>query len=97
VNGDTYSKAAEHRRTTILACVLECRRCSAAFAIQRFFLGSPTGIANVGKYQFAPASRFYPGVVSNQTGQNYNALIFGAVASGFVHRPENDPSEDATE
>ena len=30
-------------------------------AIQRFFLGLTTGIANVGKYQFTPASRTYPG------------------------------------
>src|SRR5207237_6716850 len=53
-------------------------------AIQRFFLGSSTGIANVGKYQFTPASRSYPGVVSNQTGQNYDTLVFGDVASPFV-------------
>jgi hypothetical protein len=54
-------------------------------AIQRFFLSQPTGIANVGKYQFNPVNRSYPGVVTNQTGQNYNALVFGDVASGFVH------------
>ena len=57
-------------------------------AIQRFFLGLSTGIANVGKYQFTPASRTYPGVVSDQTAQNYDTLIFGDVASSFVHRPE---------
>jgi plastocyanin len=62
-------------------------------AIQRFFLGLTTGIANVGKYQFTPTSRSYLGVVSDQTGQNYNTLIFGDVATTFVHRPE-DPSED---
>ena len=54
-------------------------------AIQRFFLGLSTGIANAGKYQFNPVNRGYPGVVTNQTGQNYDALIFGDVASGFVH------------
>ena len=54
-------------------------------AVQRFFLGLSTGIANTGKYKFNPVSRSYPGVVSNQTGQNYDALIFGDVASGFVH------------
>jgi hypothetical protein len=54
-------------------------------AIQRFFLSQSTGIANVGKYQFNPVNRSYPGVVTNQTGQNYNALVFGDVASGFVH------------
>jgi hypothetical protein len=56
-------------------------------AVQRFFLGLSTGIANTGKYQFNPVSRSYPGVVSNQTGQNYDALVFGDVASGFVYRP----------
>jgi hypothetical protein len=54
-------------------------------AIQRFFLGLSTGIANTGKYQFSPVNRGYPGIVSNQTGQNYDTLIFGDVASGFVY------------
>ena len=53
-------------------------------AIQRFFLGLSTGIANVGKYQFIPANRSYPGLVSDQTGQNYDTLIFGDVASHFA-------------
>ena len=57
-------------------------------AIQRFALGLSTGIANTGKYQFSPVSRSYPGVVTNQTAQNYDALVLGDVASGFVHRPE---------
>ena len=56
-------------------------------AIQRFALGIPIGIANVGKYQFTPVSRTYPGVVTDQTGQNYDALVFGDVASTFVYRP----------
>ena len=55
-------------------------------AIQRFFLGLTTGIANVGKYQFSPANRTYPGVVTDQTGQNYDTLVFGDVASSFVGR-----------
>ena len=53
-------------------------------AIQRFFLGSSTGISNVGKYQFIPASRSYSGVISNQTGQNYDTLILGDVATPFA-------------
>jgi hypothetical protein len=53
-------------------------------AIQRFFLGNTTGIANVGKYQFTPANRTYAGIVSNQTGQNYDTLVFGDVASPFA-------------
>jgi hypothetical protein len=35
-------------------------------AIQRFFLGLSTGIANTGNYQFSPVSRTYLGLVSNQ-------------------------------
>ena len=53
-------------------------------AIQRFFLGLSTAIANTGKYQFSPASRSYSGVGSDQTGQNYDTLIFGDVASHFA-------------
>src|SRR5204862_494108 len=62
-------------------------------AIQRFFITLSTGIGNTGKYKFNPVNRTYPGVVTTQTGQNYDALIFGDVASGFVHRPES-PSQD---
>ena len=53
-------------------------------AIQRFSLGLTTGISNVGKYRFIPANRTYPGVVTDQTGQNYDTLIFGDVASHFA-------------
>ena len=53
-------------------------------AIQRYFLILSTGIANVGKYQFTPTSRSYLGIVSDQTGQNYDALVLGDVASPFV-------------
>ena len=53
-------------------------------AIQRFFLGLSTGIANTGKYQFNPANRTYPGLVSDQLGQNYDTMIFGDVASPFA-------------
>jgi hypothetical protein len=63
-------------------------------AIQKFFLGQTTGIANVGKYKFTPASHAYTGLVTNQTNQNYDALVLGDVASGFVHRPAS-PSQDA--
>src|SRR4029079_3720379 len=53
--------------------------------IQRFFLGYTTGIANVGKSQFTPVNRTYSAPASDQTGQNYNAIVFGDVASGFVY------------
>ena len=64
-------------------------------AIQRFFLGLSTGIANVGKYQFSPANRTYPAVGNNQTGQNYNALIFGDVASTFADSPDGPSPTEA--
>ena len=54
-------------------------------ATQRFFLGLSSGTANVGKYQFNPVSRSYSAAVTNQAGQNYDTLIFGDVAAGFVH------------
>ena len=53
-------------------------------AIQRFFLTLPTGTANVGNYKFTPVNRTYQGLVTNQTAQNYDTLIFGDVASPFV-------------
>jgi hypothetical protein len=53
-------------------------------AIQRFFLGLSTGIANTGKYKFIPVNRPYTGITTNQTGQNYDTLVFGDVASSFV-------------
>ena len=53
-------------------------------AIQRFFLGLSTGIANVGKYKFTPANRTYTGIASDKIAQNYDTLVFGDVASGFV-------------
>ena len=56
-------------------------------AIQRFSIGLATGIANVGKYKFTPVSRTYTGLVNNQSAQNYDALVFGDAAPGFVHRP----------
>ena len=57
---------------------------SDVISINRFYLGLATGIANTGKYRFIPATRSYLKVVSDQTGQNYDALIFGDVASPFA-------------
>jgi uncharacterized delta-60 repeat protein len=54
-------------------------------AIQRFFLTLTTGIANVGKYQFNPVSRSYSPITGTQTGQNYDAIVFGDVATSYVH------------
>ncbi|HEY0722998.1 MAG TPA: hypothetical protein VGD41_03190, partial [Pyrinomonadaceae bacterium] len=63
--------------------------------IQRFFLGYSTGIGNSGKYKFNPASRSYPALTNDQSGQDYDALIFGDVSTGFVYRPEGPPQTDA--
>ena len=54
-------------------------------AIQRFVLGFSTGTANVGTYKFSPTNRTYSNIQANQTNQNYDALIFGDVASPFVY------------
>lgn len=53
-------------------------------AIQRFFNGEATGIANVGQYIFIPANRTYSGVSGNQTNQNYDSFVLGDVASPFA-------------
>ena len=55
-------------------------------AIQRFFLGRTTGIAICGKYKFNPVSRTYTGIGSNQTGQNYDTLVYGDVSAPFADR-----------
>ena len=69
-------------------------------AIQRFFLGQLTGTANTGTYQFTPTSRSYPGTVTDQTGQDYDTLIMGDVASPFAERldgpSQTAPDDDGT-
>ena len=67
---------------------------SDVIAIQKFVLGNTSGIFNVGKYQFNPANRTYTGIVTDQTAQNFDALVFGDVATGFIYRPEG-PSQTA--
>jgi hypothetical protein len=68
-----------------------------AIAIQRFFLGFTSGIANVGKYKFTPLNRSYVNLVSNQTGQNYDTLIFGDTASSFAERVDGPPPTEAND
>jgi hypothetical protein len=65
-------------------------------AIQRFYLSLSTGIANTGKYQFTPVNRTYTGIVSDQTAQNYDTLVFGDVASSFVELVDG-PSQTAAD
>jgi hypothetical protein len=63
-------------------------------AIQRFFTFQTTGLGRCGRYQFTPASNTYTAITTNQTAQNYSALVFGDTAgSPFVHRPEG-PSDN---
>jgi hypothetical protein len=64
-------------------------------AIQRFFLGLTTGIGNCGKYQFSPLSRSYSRLTSNQTGQNYDTIVFGDVASPFANPRPGGPPQTA--
>ena len=59
-------------------------------AIQRFLLNQTGGLANVGQYQFSPSDLAFPGLVTDQAGQNFDALVFGDVATTFVHRPGED-------
>jgi hypothetical protein len=96
---DTVDVVATQRHFLNIAVLpVGCRRVAAdvngdatidtidVIAIQRFFLGRTTGFANAGQYQFSPASRTYPGVLANQTSQNYDTLVFGDVAGPFAER-----------
>lgn len=62
-------------------------------ATQRFALGWGTGIGNVGVYEFTPTNRTYIGLLTSQTGQDFAALVFGDVASGYVYRQGSGTSE----
>ena len=64
-------------------------------AIQRFFLGLASGIGNVGKYSFTPASRSYTPLTSTQTGENYDAIVFGDVTTPFANPRPGGPAPDA--
>jgi len=60
-------------------------------AIQRYFLVLSTGIANVGKYGFTPTNRTYTPLSGNQTGQNYDTVVFGDVATPFAFPRAGEP------
>ena len=93
---DTFDVIATQRHFLQIALLSRCRLAAAdvngdtavntfdVIAIQRFYLGLTTGIDNVGKYQFTPENRAYPVVVSDQTDQSYNTLVFGDTAAPFV-------------
>jgi hypothetical protein len=50
-------------------------------AIQRFFIGRTFGIGNAGKFVFHPANRSYSGIVTDQTGQDYDSVLIGDVVT----------------
>jgi serine protease AprX len=56
-------------------------------AIQRFFLGLSSGIANVGKFSFVPATRTYSNLEIDQVSQNYDVIIYGDIVTPFATRP----------
>lgn len=67
---------------------------SDVIAIQRFALAQASGFAQAGKYQFNPAFRTYSPLTTGQTGQDYDALVYGDVAATYVHRPEGEPETE---
>jgi hypothetical protein len=89
---DTLNAMAAHRRYLSISLIPPGCRWTAAdangdsivttvdvIAIQRFFIGRTFGTGNVGKYRFTPASRTYPKLGSDQTEQNFDALVYGDV------------------
>ncbi len=78
--------------TPLTGCRLTAADCAApagitigdVIAIQRYYLLFTTGIGNVGQYSFTPPSRSYFPPISNQSGQNYDAIVFGDVMSPFA-------------
>jgi len=56
-----------------------------AIAAQRFFLGFTSGIGDAGKYNFTPPNRSYSSLTTDQTAQNFNAIVLGDVAPPFAN------------
>jgi hypothetical protein len=65
-------------------------------AVQRFFLGFATGIGQVGKFKFNPTNIPYLGLITNVTNANFDALVYGDTASGFLPRPGGGSLDMAT-
>ena len=78
--------------TPLSGCHLTAADCAApvgittgdVIAIQRYVLALTTGIGNVGQYKFTPPNRIYSPPLSDQSGQNYDAVVFGDVVSPFA-------------
>ena len=54
-----------------------------ASLIARFVVGLPNA-GNVGTWKFIPASRFYPALSSNQTNQNFSAILVGDTGGNWL-------------
>jgi len=78
--------------TPLTGCRLTAADCAAphgistidVIAIQRFFLEQTTGIGSVGQYSFTPPNRSWSTIFVNQTGQNFDTIVFGDVASPYA-------------
>ena len=89
--------------TPLTGCRLAAADCAApvgittgdVIAAQRFFLLFTNGIGNVGRYSFSPANRQYTPLSGAQTAQNYDAVVFGDVATPFANPRPGGPGGDA--
>lgn len=52
-----------------------------AVGIQRFAVGGTVGIADVGKYRFAPVNRTYLNLMTDQNDQDYDTVLVGDVVT----------------
>jgi CSLREA domain-containing protein len=64
-------------------------------AIQQFFLGASSGTADVGKWQFNPASKDYPNLTTSQTSQDYSALVIGDITGDVTPTIANRDRDSA--
>jgi CSLREA domain-containing protein len=65
-------------------------------AIQRYYLGLNTGIANVGQWRFSPASHTYGNLAANQSSQDYTAVVIGDINGDLTPtRPQSDAASVA--
>lgn len=62
--------------------------------IRRFALGLGTGIANVGQWRFSPTNRTYVSITSDQTNQDYDALVIGDTTGDLT--PSSPTTSPAT-
>ena len=101
---DTIDVIAVQRHFLLISLLTGCRLSAAdtaspfgsinttdVVAIQRFFLGLSTGIGRTGQYAFNPTNRTYTPLTNGLTGQNYDTLVYGDVATPFAFPRGSDP------